>query len=337
MGDRTAIGWVVNPDGSQGATWNILVGCSPVSPACVKCYAARLASTRLSAIPAYAGLARNGQWTGEVRLLEDRLAQPWHWRKPRGIFVEDMSDLFYHKVPDLFIARCFGIMLLCPHHTFYVLTKRAERLAKFTHEWDAERCVQAVIDHGPVLSDPVRARSEIERVRREGIWPPPNVIGGVSTENQLMLERRVPWLLQAKLAKRFLSCEPLLGPLDFSGPRRRWLGSDEAVSDPRVDWVIVGGENDLDARYFDLDAARGVLGQCLDAGTPVFLKQVGSRPIESSLSLGWKTYVVRTMAESPDPAAGRYCLSGLRHRAGADPSEWPVDLRIRQMHTRVAA
>lgn len=319
MGDKTAISWVKNPDGSQGATWVPLTGCTPASEGCRRCFAARLASTRLSKVPAYAGLTKDGKWTGEVRLLPERLDQPWRWRKPRGIFLADMADLFHPNVPDHFVARCFAIMQMCQRHTFYVLTKRAERLASWTNEWNTEKCGEALFEHGPhlrVISDKTH-----ERVWRDIVpplqWPPPNVVVGVTVENQKWAERRIPHLLKAKAALRFISCEPKLGDIGFSGKRMEWLTPlkdyDPGLNrTPRIDWVIIGGMNDVDADEFDIDGARSLIRQCQDAETSVFLKQLGSRPVEHEPSK-WPKHV-----RLEGNGFGKYNVVGLHNRAGAD-------------------
>src|SRR5215211_2324237 len=122
MGDNTGIEWC-------DATWSPLVGCSHVSAGCDHCYAASLASGRLSTHPIYAGIASGGRFTGEVRLLAERLDQPLRWRKPRRIFVNSMSDLFHDAVPDEYIARVWAVMAIARHHQFQVLTKRPGRMA----------------------------------------------------------------------------------------------------------------------------------------------------------------------------------------------------------------
>jgi protein gp37 len=107
------------------ATWPIVAGCAPASPGCDHCYAARNTSGRLRNLPAYAGLATGGEFSGEIRLLPERLGWPLRQRKPRRIFVCSQSDLFHPKVPDEFIARTFAVMAAAPQHTFQILTKRA--------------------------------------------------------------------------------------------------------------------------------------------------------------------------------------------------------------------
>lgn len=177
MADKTGIEWT-------DATWNPVVGCTPVSSGCDNCYAAREASGRLAHLDLYAGLAKDGEFTGEVRLVPERLDQPRHWTRPRRIFVNSMSDLFHPKVPIDFIREVFDVMASCPQHTFQVLTKRPHRMARFTWAY-----------------------------YRDATGPAPNIWLGTSIENADNLWRCRP-LASTFAAVHFLSLEPLLGPLE---------------------------------------------------------------------------------------------------------------------------
>src|SRR5215469_11139356 len=121
MADKTKIGWT-------DASWPVVNGCTQLSEGCDHCYAAKLTSGRLKHQAPYAGLAENGRFNGNVRLLWDRLDWPRHWRKPRRIFVSDMADLFHQDVPEEFILAVFGVMAQTPQHTYQVLTKRHARM-----------------------------------------------------------------------------------------------------------------------------------------------------------------------------------------------------------------
>lgn len=248
MSDVSRIEWTE-------ATWNPIVGCTAVSPACDFCYAAREASGRLSALPLYAGLAKGGVFTGEVRLVPDRLDQPLRWRRPRRVFVNSMSDLFHEGVPDEFIAKVFAVMAMAKAHTFQVLTKRHGRMRSLLN------------DHRFWL-----------QVGMAGLdrdwWPPnhgvsldahalPNVWIGVSVEDQKWADIRIPALLGTPAAVRWLSCEPLLGPVDLFG----WRNG--------LDWVVGGGESGPKARPMDPAWARLLRDRCVDAGVPFFFKQWG--------------------------------------------------------------
>jgi len=203
------------------ATWNPLTGCTKVSPGCKHCYAERMAK-RLQAMgqPNYA----NGF---ELTLHEDKLEEPLSWRKPRAVFVNSMSDLFHHDVPDEFIQRVFAVMRQASWHRFQVLTKRSGRLARMSNEID---------------------------------WPA-NVWMGVSVENADYLFR-VDHLRQAGAAVKFVSAEPLLGPLsglDLTG----------------IDWVIVGGESGPGARPMKPEWVTDIRDRCVAAGVAFFFKQWG--------------------------------------------------------------
>jgi protein gp37 len=215
------------------ATWNPTVGCEEVSPGCEHCYAAREASGRLRQFPTYAGLAVDGVFTGEVRLLRERLEDPLHWAKPRRIFVDSMSDLFHPDVPAEFIAAVFATMERARQHTFQVLTKRPQRMARLLHDREFIRLVDDV--RGAAAGD--------------FDWPLANVWLGVSIESK-PYQFRAGHLLETPAAVRFLSIEPLLGSvyqaLDLRG----------------IDWVIVGGESGPKARPMHPDWAREMRWLC---------------------------------------------------------------------------
>jgi protein gp37 len=214
------------------ATWNPVAGCSILSPGCTNCYAMRMAA-RLEAMGTekYIGLTRKSGnrhvWTGRVTLDRHALEVPLRWRKPRMIFVNSMSDLFQDAVPPKFIGEVWEKMAAAKQHTFQVLTKRAERMAEITRSL-------------PVL---------------------PNVWLGVSVENDEQVFR-LDHLRMTKAAVRFVSFEPLLGPVS---------GAD--LSD--IDWAIVGGESGPRARPMKQAWVRDIRALCRDAGTAFFFKQWG--------------------------------------------------------------
>ena len=211
------------------ATWNPVAGCDRVSPGCDNCYAMRMAA-RLERMgqPKYAGTTKDGDWTGRVNLAEDALRQPDAWRRPRRVFVNSMSDLFHAAIPDDFIRRVWQTMKRTPRHTYQVLTKRPRRMR------DLSRYL-------PTL---------------------PNVWLGVSVEDA-NAAFRLEFLRRTEAAVRFVSAEPLLGPVDLHLERGG------------VDWVIVGGESGPGARMMHLDWARNIRRQCEEAGVAFFLKQIG--------------------------------------------------------------
>ncbi|HUG39535.1 MAG TPA: phage Gp37/Gp68 family protein [Longimicrobiales bacterium] len=232
MGQRSGIEWT-------DATWNPVTGCTRVSAGCDNCYAATLANRLLK--DAYLALApqvdshvaRRDPFA--VRLWPERLEDPLRWREPRQIFVNSMSDLFHKDVPEAFVRRVFEVMLEGSWHVYQVLTKR-----------------------------PARARRFFDRNRDmfDGNGMPPHIWMGTSVENQDVVYR-IRQLLQVPAPVRFLSCEPLIGPLEF---------------DPvGIDWVIVGGESGLHRRPVDPKWVRAIRDRCTAADVAFFFKQWGGR------------------------------------------------------------
>jgi protein gp37 len=298
MADKSKIEWT-------DATWNIVTGCSIVSPGCTNCYAMRLAGARLREHPSRKGLTKvvNGKpvWTGEVRFNEQWLKQPLEWKKPRRIFVAAHGDLFHENVPDDWIDRVFAVMALAPWHSFMVLTKRASRMRRyfngpykdgtgvFARVADATWAIAPTRNHLPepptVFEIPVGPRmknGEPEFGYRRFIKPGslPNVWLGVTAEDQQRADERIPDLLATPAAKRFVSIEPMLGPVDLTTIESGWSilddGWDEYVEgEPILDLVICGGESGRGSRPMYPDWARGLRDQCEAAGVPFFFKQWG--------------------------------------------------------------
>jgi protein gp37 len=282
----TSIPWVLSPDGTAGATWNPITGCRRASPGCEHCYAERLASTRLRHLPAYAGLTRDGRWTGEQRFSAAALDVPLRRRKPTGYFCCDMSDLFGEGVTDEQIAAVFGVMAATPRHRYYVLTKRAARMQQW-FSWISRRMVS------PALACIGTAQTEMTRplVGSVPAWPLPNVYLGATVEDQQRADERIPDLLACPAAVRFLSVEPMLGPVDLSDliihdnqPGEQHFdalhcdvdpGDDGDTNGATLDWVIVGGESGPRARPMHPDWPRAVRDQCGAARVPFFFKQWG--------------------------------------------------------------
>lgn len=298
MADRTTIQWT-------DASWNPLVGCSRVSAGCTRCYAERLVHRGLA--PQHRGLTKlvggEPRWTGEVRLVESALALPLSWKKPRRVFVNSLSDLFHESVPDEWIAVIFGVMMCARRHLFQVLTKRPERMQAWVGQWGSGEDAYMALMRAFGASD-LRSRMRwpgnlaAALLHDRIAWPLPNVWLGVSVEDQATADARIPLLLETPSAVRFVSYEPALGPVDFHD----FIG---------LDWLIVGGESGPGARPFDLAWARSIVKQCHAAGIPTFTKQLGARPIEAAVGGGMERLA-------------------LCDRKGADPSEWPADLRVRK-------
>jgi protein gp37 len=229
-----------------------------------------------------------------IHLHPERLDAPLHWKKPRRIFVNSMSDLFHEDVPDEFIDRIFAAMVLAPQHIYQVLTKRPERMLRYTTqdgigrvgyiEGIAKRLLRERGDGSPVL------------VGKTLRWPFPHVWLGVSVENQCYADERLPLLAQCPAAVRFVSAEPLLSAIDL----RQWIGCVECYGNPARDivcgcgnivdptngrdssdisWVIIGGESDAGHRPMDLAWVQSIADQCAAVRVPVWVKQdSGLRP-----------------------------------------------------------
>lgn len=228
MAERSAIEWTE-------ATWNPVTGCSKVSPGCAHCYAEtislRFGHSKKPWVPSNA--------TENVCLHPERLDQPLRWRRPRAVFVNSMSDLFHDLVPDEFIAEVFRRMALASRHTFQILTKRPERMRDVVnrlYETDVE------LSPGPLA----------------------NVWLGTSIENSKFAWRAEP-LRETSAAVRFVSAEPLLGPV--AG----------AINLTNIDWVIVGGESGHKHRAMQAGWVRELRDQCLSANVAYFFKQWGGR------------------------------------------------------------
>lgn len=310
MADHTHIEWT-------DATWNPVTGCSVVSPGCTNCYAMKLAGTRLRDHPSRKGLTAPSKagpvWNGKVRFNADWLDQPLRWAKPRRIFVCAHGDLFHEDVPDAVIDQVFAVMALAPRHTFQVLTKRAARMRAYVGDPATMRriyelvCDRVVVEELAVV---LIAPGSDERLVPAGPrihldqWPLPNVWLGVSVEDQARADERVPELLATPAAVRFVSLEPMLGPVDL---HIAWLGESalegecwgdclwckkggppmhncqlgrqsEASFDKGrsgLDWVILGGESGPGSRPMHPDWARQVRDDCAAAGVAFFLKQWG--------------------------------------------------------------
>jgi len=283
MADKTAIEWT-------DATWNPITGCSVASPGCTNCYAMELAGTRLKGHASRIGLTRevngNHVWTGETRFNEQWLDQPLRWSKPRMIFVCAHGDPFHESVPDEWIDAVFVRMALAPWHIFQVLTKRSARMREYMAS-ALGRIADAVIalrreqgDRSPLVPLP-------HITPGSAWWPLPNVWLGVSVEDQARADERIPDLLATPAAVRWLSCEPLLGPVDLRMVHYDGMTNIDALTGdhgvtlplrgrgPGLDWIVAGGESGSKARPMHPDWARSLRDQCAAAGVPFLFKQWG--------------------------------------------------------------
>ena len=317
MGDKTGIEWT-------DATWtpirarNTVTGavgwhCEHASDGCRFCYAESI-NRRLGT-----GIDFKRQHRDSVSISLDKkmLLAPLRWKKPRMIFVCSMTDLFADFVSDAMIDRLFAVMALCPQHTFQVLTKRADRMMRYI----LSRSAMVVADAGLFLGSPLAeaARHVSQQAGHpawmnapvtfwnagnhehpvEG-WPLPNVWLGVSAEDQANADRRIPYLMDTPAAVRWVSLEPLLGPIDLMkvdvarglneargrtpheyDPDTRWPlltpfhHMQSGSSFPGIDWVVVGGESGRCARPMHPDWARDLRDQCAAGGVPFLFKQWG--------------------------------------------------------------
>ncbi len=354
----TAIEWT-------DKTWNPVVGCSKVSPGCKNCYAKTLHDQRHKAF--HAGKKVPLQYAKpfeEVQLMPDRLDTPLTWRDPKKIFVNSVSDLFHADVPDEFLLKVFDTMRTCTWaggqncgkirgngHTFQVLTKRADRMMEFGSRlrWDGERLFLGATGGSHFLS-----------VNRD-VWM------GVSVEDQQRADERIPSLLGIPGGVKFLSCEPLLGPLKLDLLRNETGNPAQCVcghghgftrcpntggisaechvngcgcksfvrrygSWRGIDWVILGGESGPGARPCRVQWVRDVVAQCKAAGVPVFVKQLGANPQGDDFPDDGKV----------DPATGMRTFTlrqiiRIHDKKGGDMSEWPDDLKVREFPEARAA
>jgi protein gp37 len=349
MAENSKIEWT-------DTTWNPVVGCTRVSAGCDNCYAVTM-TKRLEAMgqEKYTGLVNHGKnhFNGAVRTVEDALPIPLSWRKPRKVFVNSMSDLFHEKVPFEFVDRAFAIMALTPQHTYQVLTKRPDRMAEYFNRHNGgirfpeslaaelDKIFPSVLvdDLGPGGDSIVKREipgwwDRLNKVEGFGAAAPPNVWIGTSVEDQKTADERIPELLEIPARVRFLSCEPLLGPVDLrcytwqvkclgcNAWRGAYSETDAArgeivcpecgsydlfesewyPDDPKpIDWVIAGGESGHNARPMHPDWARSLRDQCQAAGVPFLFKQWGEwAPCENNDELlSYGSGLVRT-AEGSD-------------------------------------
>lgn len=341
MSDSSKIEWC-------DATWNPVVGCSPVDPGCAHCYAVetaarveRQAEGRVKrkltdgdarVLTAYRDLTvvqPNGVrgWSGAVRCLPERLEHPLRWKRPRVIFVNSMSDLFHEDVPFDFIDKVFAVMALAGRHRFIVLTKRSARMREYAQ--DRFRTGGSWFIISPAIEIAAAKNGDPNHMPPgfvEPKLPLPNVVLGVSVSDRATADKHIPNLVATPARWRAISYEPALGPLGIF--QARWM--------EKTDWAIFGGESGHGARPCNVAWARSALDQCRAAGTAFFLKQLGCRPyvdvpvftrdgewLDQYLNLGVEYEVV-------GPCGAAEIQFHLRDRAGRDWDEWPADLRVRE-------
>ena len=290
MSTKTSIEWT-------DVTWNPVRGCSLKSAGCINCYAMKQAHRFSGKGQPYEGLTMIGQhgpsWTGKIQLVHELLDAPLHWKKPRRVFVNSMSDLFHEAVPFRFVHQAFTTIRQTPQHTYQILTKRPDRMRKFMAEY-------------------LRPREAMGWAN--GLYA--HVWLGVSVENQQTADERIPLLLQTPAAVRWISAEPLLGPIDLNSLFME-SGGVSALHGARpawhpLDWVVVGGESGPHARPCDLAWIRSIKDQCQAAGVKCFVKQLGSN-------------IAPVTVENGSVKERLF----LKAKKGSDMAEWPEDLRVR--------
>ena len=315
----TRIEWLVR-DGLKGKTWNPITGCSKISAGCNNCYAERM-SKRLRGRYGY-----DAENPFKVTLHKNRIDEPLRWKKPQKVFVCSMGDLFHNDVEDWMLDKIFGVILGCkifnntPDHIFMILTKRPERMCSYLTNktpvellktW-ANACPWYPDDPDITVEDLIYSatcRDWDEQGRNSSgseykpwgyinkLWPLPNVWLGVTAENQEMADERIPILLQIPAAVRFVSVEPMLGPVDLTQLRIDQephcehhnaltdISTDTPygyikhdVPDPlgrgKLDWVICGYESGPKRRPAQIEWVRDLRSQCVTANIPFFLKQI---------------------------------------------------------------
>lgn len=294
-------------------TWNPIVGCSKVSEGCRNCYAEKMANRHVHNLMTknmYDGTIENGLWSGKVNLNLKALLQPLKRKKPTVYFVNSMSDLFHENVPDDWIDRLFSIMMACQYlekdHTFQILTKRPERMQDYfspgeeilLKRW-AEAGNKLIRLDNPNFCFPESIAAYCAAIwsvdgkvtnqwklwsQPENLFPLKNVWIGASVEDEKTAMARIPVLMSIPASIRFISVEPLLGPIKFFD---HWIEracnsidyfqrtGGNPLAGERLDWVIVGGESGPGARPMHPDWVRCLQYQCQKAGVPFFFKQWG--------------------------------------------------------------
>lgn len=299
---KTSIEWT-------DVSWPVLNGCRRASYGCQNCYAEQLSATRLRNHPKYRGLAvyqENGpRWTGDTRLWSKDITMPLKLRTASKIFVCDMGDLFYEGNSDDQIDQVFGVMWACmflgrnalPGHIFQVLTKRSKRMLDYVASDRRKQIAYWAVHHGGGL-DPDGIHDQVMFSK----LPHPRIWFGVSAEDQDWANLRWKHLQRIYAPVRFLSLEPLLGPVTM----RDWY--------MLPDWVIVGGESGPRARPYDVGWAKNLITEGIDLEIPIFHKQLGANPYGP---------------EAPDRNEIRLPFK-LKHSKGANMSEWEEHLRVRE-------
>ena len=349
MADKTKIQWT-------DTTWNPVRGCSVASDGCQFCYAAGVAARFSGPGQPYAGLARYSparrlpQWTGEVRLVQEHLADPLRWKRPRMVFVNSMSDLFHEALTNEQIAAVFGVMAAAPQHTFQVLTKRARRMREW-FAWvaaEAQGALRAIRfeAQGYFIRNAYELHLDREVVERRialgSAWPLPNVWLGVSAEDQRSADERVPELLATPSAVRWVSVEPQIGPVSLRGLMMSHARPGHCAAcghghgfarDPNYGGVARVCHR-LECFCADFQRARGGIDWVVQGGE--------SGPRARPFNVAWAdalreecaaagvAYFLKQLGSCPMGLGHSRSGPAPRHPKGGDPEEWPEQMRVRQ-------
>ena len=336
----TKIEWVQNPNGTPGETWNPISGCSKISDGCRHCFAERMFPrvygrdmVPTSDVESNAAAQRRRRFT-DVKCHPDRLDKPLRWRKPRRVFVNSMSDLFHDDVPNEFLLQVFDVMRAChtaaanyypERHVFQILTKRPKRMRDFCQRlrWDGS----ANDGKGRIwLADNVYDNG-YRLMGGNGCSGLTSIWLGVSVEDQKTADQRIPILLDTPAAVHWVSAEPLLGQVDLGligTVSKDITGGTYCHTADMLNWIVCGGESGPKARLCDVAWIRSIVEQCKAAETPVFVKQLGAHVMWDGRSLPGPEWFERT------GGATDYARVRLEDRRGANPEEWPDDLRVRE-------
>jgi len=239
------------------ATWNVTGGCTHHGPGCKYCWSERLVSTRFKGNSRYDGLTKDGKWTGKIRLYEDKLEQPLHWRRPRTIFVCSMSDLFHEQMPFDFIDEIFAMTFAAPQHKYLFSTKRIKRAIEYFNSLNRQASLTLLTQ---------------------------NYLG-LSISTQKEADEQIPDFLKIP-GHRWLSAEPLLEDIDI--PKEAFQMFDfgkypsgrtcyaQYPQAPKLDGIVVGAEsiNGRPGRECKLECIESIVDQGDAAGVPVYVKQV---------------------------------------------------------------
>jgi len=354
---RTKIQWCDYAVGSPFVFWDKDTGeiiknaCVKVSPGCANCYAEAIGLRFKTGRPYQKREMDKLECLldgGVLRsMLNFRPKAPYKNGRDRPtVFLGDMTDVFGEWVPFELVDRVFASMALRPDVDWLILTKRPERMAGYTSDHRvAARLWDNLVESNDEVVGMTRQTLDTSLIDHGCVtWPLPNVWLGCSVEDQKRADERIPHLLRCPSHVRFLSCEPLIGPVLFTlsntAQTREYdtLRGVEREFNPtyhrppaaplllranggqsKIDWVIVGGESGSGARPCDVAWIRSIVTQCRGAHVPCFVKQMGSNPVSTFDE--WNDGVL----------VGDVMHWKLRDRMGGEPEEWPVDLRVREV------